>query len=357
MKITYSFCLLLAFAISLISIKTKGQRLSTIDSIVTSAASENYFEGTVLLADGGSVIYQKSFGYTDASKQTPVGNSTRFGIASITKMFTAIIIMQLVEESKLSLTDNLAELLPGIDIPKSSKITIHHLLLHISGLPNESDLIYQSKTSPEEFVDATLQNKSSRFEQFNYANIDYVLLGMIIESIDGRNWQQSVKVRILDKTGMNDTGFLGKDQYPEDFAYSFSIDPDNNRIEDPLFHIENFYAAGCMYSTAQDLLKLDQAMYGNSLLTEASKEMMFKSYPEYNYSGYSVWTYKYPYVSPAPYIMERRGGILGSNSALVRILSSNKTIIILSNNNRFNPDSFGDKANLKEALIMELTNP
>ena len=154
---------------------------------------------------------------------------------------------------------------------------------------------------------------------------------------------------------MRNTGFLKKDTYPENYAYTFSYDDAGIRQADPLFFIENFYAAGSMYSTAEDLLKLDQAMYSDILLSEKSKELMFTSYPEYNYSGYSVWTYKYPFVDSQPRIMERRGGILGSNSVLIRMLDTNRTIIILSNNNKFNPDSFGDTEGLKEALMIEIS--
>ena len=153
---------------------------------------------------------------------------------------------------------------------------------------------------------------------------------------------------------MENSGFLKKDSYPEDFAYPFSYDAKDARIQDPLFYIENFYAAGCMYATAEDLLKLDQGMYGNQLLSEKSKELMYTSYPEYNYSGYSVWTYNYPFSESQPKIMERRGGILGANSVLIRMLDTDKTIIILSNNNKFNPDSFGNKESLKEALMIEV---
>lgn len=86
--------------------------------------------------------------------------------------------------------------------------------------------------------------------------------------------------------------------------------------KDPIFHIENFYAAGLIYSSAQGLLKIDQAMYGNKLITRDSKNLMFTSYPAYNYSGYSVWTYKYPFAKSQPKIMERRGGIFNSTGVL-----------------------------------------
>ncbi len=348
-KVIYTMTLLLWFGFH-----SKAQvNLERIDSIVQKAVTSDLFEGTVLIADSGNIVYQKSFGFVDKDNVLPIENSTNFGIASITKMFTAIIILQLVEEGKIQLEDKLNVLIPDIKIPKSKKITVHHLLLHISGLPNEDDAIYAQSTSPKEFVRITLENKLQRFGEFNYANIDYVLLGLIIEKYDNTTWKSSVQNRIINKSLMTRTGFLESGKYPSNFAYTFSYDQENQREIDPLFYIENFYAAGCMYSTAEDLLKLDQAMYGNELLSEKSKELMFKSYPEYNYSGYSVWTYNYPFAPSKPKVMERRGGILGSNSVLLRFIDTNKTIIILSNNNKFNPDSFGNTEGLKEALLIE----
>ena len=334
--------------------QVKGQiDTERIDSIVQNAATNSLFEGTVLIADSGNVVYHKSLGFIDKEKIVPVQDSMSFGIASITKMFTAIIILQLVEEDKIQLEDRLNVLLPDLKIKKSKKITIRHLLLHISGLPNEDDKIYAQSKSPLEFITETMENKANRLGHFNYANIDYVLLGLIIEKFDNTTWEGSVRNRILNKVSMHQTGFLAKAEYPSNFAYTCSYDEANVRTPDPAFHIENFYAAGCMYSTAKDLLKLDQAMYGDMLLSENSKQLMYTSYPEYNYSGYSVWTYNYPYAKAKPKIMERRGSILGSNSVIIRFLETNRTVIILSTNNKFNSDSFGDTKSLKEALVIE----
>lgn len=326
----------------------------SIDSIVRNSVVKEDFEGTVLVGNKGAIIYNESFGFKDVKKLVPITNDSHFSIASITKLFTAIVIMQLVEDGKISLSDTLENLLPEFDIPKAKKISVHHLLLHISGLPNEADAIYQAAKTPKEFVFETLKEKNKKFGSFNYANIDYVLLGLIIEKYDVKPWQESVQNRILNTAAMQQTGFLQLRKYPKNFAYPFSFDDKNVRKKDPAFFIENFYAAGCMYATAEDLLKLDQALYGNQLLSEKSKALMFTSYPEYNYSGYSVWTYNYPFGKSQPKIMERRGGILGANSVLVRMLDTNNTIIILSNNNKFNPDSFGDTKSLKEALMLEV---
>ena len=328
--------------------------LKAVDSIVQGAASAEAFEGTVLIADNGNIAYHKSFGFKDNNKKTPVGNATRFSIASITKLFTAILILQLVEEGRFKLTDTLEALVPELNIPEATHITVHHLLLHISGLPNENDAIYSQSKTPLQFVNETISNPSNSPGAFNYTNLDYVLLGLIIEKFDEVPYEQSVQKRTLDPYAMRQTGFLKKGKYPEDFGYSFSYDADNKRQADPLLFIENYYAAGAMYATAEDLLKLDQALHGNEILTEESKELMFTSYPEYNYSGYSVWTYNYPFAQSKPKVMERRGGILGANSVLVRYLDTKKTIIILSNNNKFNPDSFGNLQSLKEGLMIEI---
>lgn len=347
--------LILFSVILMISSNIKAQiNIHVVDSLIDNAVNLNSFEGTVLIAENGNIAYQRSVGFKDLPERSPINNSTRFSIASITKLFTAIITLQLVEEGKFDLSDNLNQLVPELEVPGSSNITVHHLLLHISGLPNENDIIYTQLKTPRQFVAETVLNESNTLGTFNYANIDYVLLGLIIEKFDTVPFEQSIQNRILEKYSLNETGFLMKGNYPGDFAYSFSFNEDDIRTIDLLFNIENYYAAGSMYSTAQDLLKLDQLLYDDNFLSEESKEQMFTSYPAYNYSGYGVWTYNYPFARSSPKIMERRGGIRGANSVLIRFLDTNKTIIILSKNNKFNPDSFGNIESLKESLMIEI---
>jgi CubicO group peptidase (beta-lactamase class C family) len=331
------------------------EKINQIEAIVERQERENHFEGNILIAEKGEIIYQESIGFRDRTQQLLHERDTRFSIASITKMITAIVILQLLEEEQLTIETTLQDLLPEFNIPKQEKISIHHLLLHISGLPNEPSQTYSKQLSPTQFVESLLKTfkKNKSFGKFNYANIDYVLLGLIIEKITGQSWQEVIKERIINRLGLGATGFLGRDNYPENFAQSYTLDGDVF-MKDPAFFVENFYAAACMYSTTEDLLKIDQAMYATTLLSKTSKELMFTSYPEYNYTGYSVWTYQYPFVDTQPRIMERRGGIMGANSVILRLLDTKTTIIILSNNDAFDPDSFGDPTNFREALIAAL---
>lgn len=328
-----------------------------IDQAVKKKVAEQQFSGTVLVAHQGKTIYHQSFGYAYIPAQDTIQNNYHYSIASVTKLFTSIRILQLLEKNRLDLNQSLADFFPDWQIENASKITLHHLLLHISGLPNEKDAIYRHPLSPQDFAKETLKNKApAQRNEFNYNNLDYVFLGLVIEKITGNAWQDEIQKNILDKIQLNNTGFLAYGRYPKKFAYTYQVSPKGKYRQDPFYYIENFYAAACMYATSEDLLKLDQALYTQQLLSKESYQILAKSYPEFRYAGYSVWNYRYPFVESKPLIMERRGGILGANVVLVRLPETQHTIIILSNNDRFNPDSFGDENNLRETLIRILTS-
>ncbi|MEM9722853.1 MAG: serine hydrolase domain-containing protein [Bacteroidota bacterium] len=322
---------------------------------VETYVSTNDFSGTILVAKNGMPIYHQSFGYGYLPAKNAIVNDFHFSIASVTKLFTAIRVLQLVDVGKLSLDESIETYLPKFKIPQGSRITLHHLLMHNSGLPNEKDRVYRRPYSPEEIVHTSLKNKAKEdFGDFHYNNLDYILLGLVIEAVSGASWEEQIQTFILDKLGMQETGFLAYGSYPSRFAYTYSYRNTKKPVQDALFYIENFYAAGSMYSTSKDLLLLDQALYGQALLSEKMSDLLAKSYPENSYCGYSVWNYRYPFSDIKPLIMERRGGIMGANVVLVRMPEQSGSIIILSNDDRFNPDSFGDESNLRERLIRVL---
>lgn len=321
-------------------------------ALVREHVAEHHFSGTVLVAREGVVAYQASFGLAYRPANDRIENHYRFGIASVTKLFTSILVLQLVDEGKLRLDQPISDFIEPALIPQAERITLHHLLLHISGLPNEANKLYRHPMEPEAFLKEALRQRSrSTLGTFNYNNLDYLLLGQVIETVAGRPWKQAVQRRILDPLKMEGTGFLAYGDYPSDFAYPYHVTRAGTYRQNPLFYIENFGSAGSMYATATDLLKLDQALYGDRLLTGASRQRLSTSYPEYNYAGYGVWNYVYPFVDPPVRIMERRGGIMGANVVMVRMPEMGLSLIVLSNNDAFNPDSFGDETNLREALI------
>ncbi len=327
-----------------------------IEAIVQNQVDNQNFSGVVLVADQGEPIFHEAYGLGYRKADQKIQKDFHFSIASITKLFTAIVILQLEQEAKLSLDQCLGTWFPDWDLPNVSKITPHHLLLHISGLKNESNQLYHKMYSNEEMIQLSQQkNKGDQFGNFNYNNVDYFMLGAIIEKIEGKPWSKVVEERILNPLAMTETGFLAYGKYPKQFAYTYTVSKKGKYTQDPFFYIQNFGAAGNMYATAGDLLRLDQALYSGQLLGADAMKKLSTSYPEYNYTGYSVWNYRYPFIDAKPMIMERRGGILGANVVLIRLTEQKKTIIILSNNDQFNPDSFGDATNLREALIRKIS--
>lgn len=329
--------------------------MENLESLVIQSMEASGMEGLVLLAENGEPQVTVLRGYANASRTQPLKAEQVFPVASITKLVTAIAILQLVEEGKLDIHAPVNALLPEYDLPWP--LSAHELLLHISGLPREPDATYEATQEMDAIITSTLAlgAGAERSQGFTYNNLDYLLLGALLSRIDQKPWEAALRDRVLKPAGMKHAGFLSEGK-PDGLVHTFQSQGAGFQPDPPLAW-ENYYAAGNMYATARDLLALDQALYGEILLTDQSKELLYTSYPEYNYSGYSVWTYPYPFLPNQPRLMERRGGIRGFNGVLLRVLDQNKTLIILSNNGVFNPDSFGDASNLKEAVIRAWAGP
>ncbi|MEL6533977.1 MAG: serine hydrolase domain-containing protein [Bacteroidota bacterium] len=329
--------------------------LSRYDSIGLAHAIDKDFSGAILVAQDGKIAYEAAYGMANAETELTNSLTTQFPIASVTKFFTALVIMQLVEEGELKLEATLADLLPNQRYPNAKQITVHHLLLHAAGLPYTWYLDKNQHYDQHQVIRRALRKGywKPRFESHRYSDTDYLILGEVIGAITQDTWENQVQKRILDPLGMRQTGFHQQGILPEDLARTYSQNRNGEWVPDPSIHWENFHAAGNMYSTVYDLLKLDQGLREGEILTQQSQETMYAMHPEWKAPGYSVWTYKYPFVESQPRLMERRGGIMGANCVLVRGLEENTTVIVLSNTSAFNPDSFGDPTNLREALIME----
>lgn len=326
------------------------------DSLIEAKHEQEAFEGVVLIAEQGEITYQKAIGYADRQSEIPHKIDTKFNIASITKSITAILIMQLIEENQLSLESTIEEVLPDLDIHKADVITVRDMLLHSSGLPVERDEVYATPISPVKLVEKVAADKKqyAKRGKFRYSNMDYCILGLMIEKLRDKSWEKVVTERIIQPLALSHTGFLKMNQSVEGLAKNYLENAEGKLYLEPSYYIENFYAAGCMYANALDLLKLDQALYTESLLSDQTKDLMYTSHPELGYVSFGNWTYNYPFVSAQPKLVERRGSILGANSVIIRFVEENRTLIILSNNDQFDPDSFGQTDHLKERILVKL---
>ena len=182
-----------------------------LDQFFDRLAEKNKAMGSLVIAKDGDVLYTRSIGYgqINAAERKPLTAASRFRIASITKMYTAVMILQLVEEGKLKLTDTLDKFIP--QVPNAQKITIGQILAHRSGIPNvRRDQITWKPGAPvsKDEMLALIVKGTSEFEpdtKHSYSNSGYFVLGLILEKVTGKPYAEALEERINSKIGLKDT--------------------------------------------------------------------------------------------------------------------------------------------------------
>ena len=312
------------------------------EKIVDAARAGSAFSGVVLVATDGKIDYLKATGLADRQVDTRITPSSKFRIASVTKTFTAVLIMKLYEQGRIDLDATIGRYFPAYAGPGRDRVTIHHLLTYSSGIADESGkegmLPYRSPLTLDEFIRRYCSG-GIVFEPGSksaYANTDYIILGKIIENVTGRSFEQVLNTEILAPLKMKDSGLARPGRKVRGLVRSYTMGADGKAFtEDEPYLAENYFAAGAMYSTAADLLKFDAALFTGKLLAPKTAEIMLKFYPELGYTAYGLWG-SGGYGSFAEPFYYRTGGILGSNSNWIRTMNSKKTVIVLSNTDTTN---------------------
>ena len=305
------------------------------DEYVRAQGQPNGFMGTVLVARDGKPLFVKGYGFANVEWQIPNAADTKFRIGSVTKQFTSMLIMQLREQGKVKLEDSICVYLEPC--PETWKpVTIHHLLTHTSGIPTYTGLADWRKVN---MVPHTIDQMIGFFrnlplewkpgEKYAYNNSGYFLLGVVIEKVAGKKYEDALRDMILTPLGMNDTGY----------DWSTTIIPKRaagyaglgaKLANAAALDMQQPYSAGSLYSTVEDLLKWDQALYTTSLLPEAAKRIMWT--PFLNNYAYG-WNIRPPSETTHGYQwVAHSGGINGFSSMLIRIPDLHFTVIVLSNN-------------------------
>lgn len=259
--------------------KTKHEK---IDNMVNSYVEEDGFMGSVLVAEKGKVIIAKAYGLADVEKNIPNTSKTQFGIGSISKQFTAMLVTQLAEKGKLRFGNTISDFIPQFPKDIGDRITIEMLLCHTSGLilPEGIEKYYYASTKEEflyEYI-KQLREEGLRFdpgEGYGYSNAGYFLLGLIIEKASGETYEDVLIEQILKPLGMKNTGCDRKGLVLKNRAYSYQKLPDRYITwnEDLYSYYPEIVGFGCgnLYSTVEDLFKFSKTLSTNQLL---SKEFM-----------------------------------------------------------------------------------
>lgn len=320
--------------------QTKTEQL---DQLLNQYLEYGKFNGSVLVADEGKVIYKKGFGLANMEWDIPNAPNTKHRLGSITKQFTAMLILQLAAKGKLDLQAPITQYLPDYPKETGDQITTHHLLTHSSGIPNYTSFpgFFADESrdpyTPDEFV-KKFQDKELEFtpgEKFNYSNSGYFLLGVIIETLSDKSYSELLTDNICTPLGMNDTGYDLHGDILKNRATGYEKNG-NGFINSPYLDMSIPYAAGSLYSTVEDLYLWDQALYTNALLPKEYMDLFFKPYiPAFGNSQYAYgWGIaKEPIGNTIDSIatISHGGGINGFNTNISRAISDKSLVVLLNN--------------------------
>lgn len=242
-----------------------------IDSIISLHYTDKEPGISFLVAKEGKTIYHKAFGKSNLELNTSLQSNSVFQIGSITKQFTAVSILILVEQGKLNLNDKIGNYIPAYT-HVGKDITIHHLLNHTSGIKNKTLLSAQNFTSKNEISPTKLiayfKNEPLEFkagEQFKYSNAGYILLGKIIEVVAKKSYGEFIKEHIFDKVGMSSSSYGNKKQHIKTSVSGYNVER-NKFIKVADMNLSLAYSAGGILSTTNDLLKWQNTLLSNTLL-------------------------------------------------------------------------------------------
>jgi CubicO group peptidase (beta-lactamase class C family) len=312
-----------------------------------------HFNGNVLVAKGGNIIYQQALGYADYNSKRMLNDSSAFELASVSKQFTAMGIMILKEKKLLSYEDKVIKFFP--DFPYDN-ITIRHLLTHTSGIPSYEDQFethwdHKKIAFNKDVLEMLKQRKDTLFftpgSKWQYSNTGFAVLASIIEKVSGMSYNDFMARNIFKPLGMTHTFIYntrrttGKipDNYALGYVHSDSLKryflPDSLKEYDIVYYLDGIVGDGCVNSTTSDLFKWDLALYSNNLVSKSSLDEMLS--PQMQMSprdstGFYGFGVMVQLNTPVGKIVTHSGGWPGYHTNITRHVDKNETIILLSNN-------------------------
>lgn len=271
--------LLLLFVFGLTSVVAQTDKFQKIDSLLNYLYTNNKFMGSLSILEKDKIVFSKAYGLAELSGGKKLNPATKLKIGSITKTFTATMIMQLVDEKKLTLETKLSKFYPKV--ANADKITIAMLLHHRTGIPdflNDDSTVAQYIYIENKKADLLkrIEGYTSAFEpdsQFKYSNSNYNLLGYIVEDITKKSYAENLNTRIVKKLGLKNTLLPLKIEPTQNEGYSFTFNG-NAWEQTPEWHNSLAFAAGAIASTPDDLNLFLSGLFNGKLVSAASLSEM-----------------------------------------------------------------------------------
>lgn len=327
---------LLLLTISLVGCKENPEEKNKqIESFLNNLNSED-FSGVILVAQNDSISQKRAYGLASIEYNAENKIDTKFNIASITKMITAVAILQLYEKGKIDLKTSIGKYLP--EYPNKlvrDSVTTHQLLTHTSGLNNNLDFWKSNNLEYQKVSDfATLFENDTLLSQpgakYNYSFSGFVILGLLIEKVSGQSYYQYVKENILVPTGMENTIEIEIDSVVSNKASGYTSSfGESSILKRNDYYLIKTSPAGFHYSTVEDLFNFSKALRNGKLLKKKTTELMFEPKVRgYNtHLGYGIdIDQRYNQI-----IQGHSGGWYGIHCELMDFMDDNYTVVILSN--------------------------
>ena len=354
-------------------IEVGEDKSADLHALCRATAETGLFSGTVLVAEKGKVIYKEAFGLANREWDIPNTTDTKFRLASVSKQFCSMLIMQLVQEGKVSLDDKITDYLFYYRKDTGDRITLHHLMSHQSGMKDfTASFDYRSTIArlsftKDEFIklhcSGDLAHEPGTI--YSYCNAGYCILGRIIEKVTHKTFEQNLAERIFSPLGMHSSGYDRNRYVIKNRASGYTYGPFGIEHADFINMDVSPGAAGALYSTVEDMLLWDRALYTDKLLNKKHREIMFtpnKDVPEvkaaggraqsrYGY-GWQIYTRTHPVTKRRTKVINHGGAINGFRAMENRLVDDDAFVIVLCNQG----DAFGTAAvwNSVSKLSVEL---
>jgi CubicO group peptidase (beta-lactamase class C family) len=296
-----------------------------LDALVTAYHQLGRFNGTVLVARRGEVLLEKGYGLQDAARHIPNDAHSMFRYYSITKTMTATVVLKLIEEGRLTAQTPLSTFFP--DFPDGAAITITHLLSHTAGIYEFT----RGHTMPDQTAASMVAFLSKQPLDFRpgtdwgYSNSGYWLLGLIIEQVTGKRYEDAVQQYVFQPAGMRHSGFDFKTLKSRHKAIGYATLSKAGQQPSEVYDPPGPYAAGAVHGTAGDLYRYYRALQSGKLLRPSSLALAYQ--PVMNNYGLGWVTDSIA----GQRVIGHSGGAAGFRSNFAQVLEADICVVLLSN--------------------------
>jgi len=319
-----------------------GNLSQELDSYLTAAHDQGVFNGAVLVAKADSILFAKGYGFADIEARIPITVDTKFRIGSLSKQFATVMILQLVEEGVIKLDAGISTYLPNYRRDTGERVTVDHLLKHMSGIPSFTSQEYWTEYSnlehsKDEFISRFLSGdlEFTPDSTYRYSNSNHYLLAVIIENVTGESYQTNLRKRITEPLEMRSTGSGFSDPSIQGLAQGY-IKRLNWYIPEPYTNSSTMLGTGDMYSTPLDFLRWNRAFKPGVLLSDSTITKMFTHYYRINRfygHGYAwdIYTMRLRDSDSLIWLASYNGSFYGNFAAITRVMEDDYLIVFMSN--------------------------